>query len=56
MCVPVWAVHEGMPSFDLHYESSYIAVHPIAPLCNGLLTVDVYHSIIKFFVLDGLPS
>jgi hypothetical protein len=42
MCVPVWAVHEGMPSFNLHYESSYIAVQPIASLCNGLLTVDVY--------------
>ena len=38
----VWAVHEGMPSFDLHYETTYIAVQPITPLYNGLLTFDVY--------------
>src|SRR5256886_8158121 len=38
----VWAVHEGMPSFDIHYEGSYVAAQPIGPLYNGLLTFDVY--------------
>ena len=38
----VWAVHESMPSFDLHYETSYIVAQPIGPLYNGLLTFDVY--------------
>jgi peptide/nickel transport system substrate-binding protein len=38
----VWAVHESMPSFDLHYDNSYIAGQPIGPLYNGLLTFDVY--------------
>ena len=30
----VWAVHEGMPSFDIHYENSYVAVQPIGRLCT----------------------
>src|SRR5215471_12983914 len=38
----VWAVHESMPSFDLHYDNSYIVAQPIGPLYNGLLTFDVY--------------
>ena len=38
----VWAVHESMPSFDLHYDNSYIVSQPIGPLYNGLLTFDVY--------------
>lgn len=38
----VYAVHESMPNFDIHYEATYIAVQPIAPLYNGLLTLDVY--------------
>jgi peptide/nickel transport system substrate-binding protein len=38
----VWAVHEGMPSFDLTYEGTYIAAQPIGPIYNGLLTFDVY--------------
>src|SRR5215468_8616962 len=38
----VWAVHESMPSFDLHYDNSYIVGQPIGPLYNGLLTFDVY--------------
>ena len=38
----VWAVHESMPSFDPHYETSYIVAQPIGPLYNGLLTFDVY--------------
>jgi peptide/nickel transport system substrate-binding protein len=38
----VWAVHEGMPTFDIHYETTYIAAQPIGPLYNGLLTFDVY--------------
>ena len=39
----VWAVHESMPSFDLHYDNSYIVSQPIGPLYNGLLTFDVYN-------------
>jgi peptide/nickel transport system substrate-binding protein len=38
----VWAVHEGMPSFDISYEGTYIAAQPIGPIYNGLLTFDVY--------------
>jgi ABC-type transport system substrate-binding protein len=38
----VWAVHEGMPTFDIHDETTYIAAQPIGPLYNGLLTCDVY--------------
>src|SRR5215831_4077941 len=38
----VWAVHEGMPDFDIHYQGTYIAAQPIGPLYNGLLTFDVY--------------
>ena len=38
----VWAVHEYMPSFDLHWETSYITVQALGPLYNGLLTFDVY--------------
>src|SRR5499427_1861551 len=40
--IMVWAVHESMPSFDLHYDNSYIVGQPIGPLYNGLLTFDVY--------------
>ena len=38
----LWAVHEGMPDFDIHYTGTYIAAQPIGPLYNGLLTLDVY--------------
>lgn len=38
----IWAVHESMPSFDTHYETTYVAAQPIAPIYNGLLTLDVY--------------
>ena len=38
----VWAVHEYMPSFDIMYETSYIAGQPLGPLYNGLLAFDVY--------------
>jgi peptide/nickel transport system substrate-binding protein len=38
----VWAVHEGMPDFDIHYQGTYIAAQPIGPIYNGLLTFDVY--------------
>ena len=37
----VWAVHEYMPSFDIMYETSYIAGQPLGPLYNGLVTLDV---------------
>ena len=40
----IWAVHEGMPSFDIHYETTYIAAQPVSPLYNGLLTFDVYNN------------
>jgi len=40
----IWAVHEGMPSFDIHFETTYIAAQPIGPLFNGLLTFDVYNN------------
>jgi peptide/nickel transport system substrate-binding protein len=38
----VWAVHEGMPDFDIHYQGTYIAAQPIGPIYNGLLTFDMY--------------
>ena len=38
----LWAVHEGMPDFDIHSQGTYIAAQPIGPLYNGLLTFDVY--------------
>jgi hypothetical protein len=37
----VWAVHEGMPTFDIHYETTYIAAQPVGPLYNGLLTFEI---------------
>ena len=40
----IWAVHEGMPSFDIHFETTYIAAQPVGPLYNGLLTFDVYNN------------
>jgi peptide/nickel transport system substrate-binding protein len=40
----IWAVHESMPDFDIHYESSYIAAQPIGPIYNGLVTQDVYNN------------
>ena len=38
----IWAVHEGMPDFDIHYQGTYIAAQPIGPIYNGLLTLNVY--------------
>jgi peptide/nickel transport system substrate-binding protein len=38
----VWAVHESMPDFDIHYSDTYIVAQPIGPLYNGLLTFDMY--------------
>src|SRR5215470_2551618 len=40
----VWAVHEGMPDFDIHYTGSYVLAQPVGPLYNGLLTFDVYNN------------
>jgi peptide/nickel transport system substrate-binding protein len=40
----VWAVHEGMPDFDIHYQGSYIVAQPIGPIYNGLLTFDLYNN------------
>src|SRR4029453_15596251 len=37
-----WAVPEGMPDFDIHYQGTYIAAQPIGPIYNGFLTFDVY--------------
>ena len=42
--IVVWAVHESMPDFDTHYETSYIAAQPIGPIYNGLVTQDVYNN------------
>src|SRR5262245_26497377 len=38
----IWAVHEGMPDFDIHYQTTYITAQPVGPIYNGLLTFDVY--------------
>jgi peptide/nickel transport system substrate-binding protein len=38
----VWAVHESMPDFDIHYSDTYIVAQPIGSLYNGLLTFDMY--------------
>jgi len=38
----LWAVHEGMPDFDIHYQGTYIVAQPIGPIYNGLLTIDMY--------------
>jgi peptide/nickel transport system substrate-binding protein len=40
----VWAVHESMPSFDMHWDTSYILAQPVGPIYNGLLTFDVYRN------------
>src|SRR5215467_2736766 len=40
----VWAVHEGMPDFDIHYTGSYILAQPVGPMYNGWLTFDVYNN------------
>ena len=40
----VWAVHEGMPHFDIHVEGSYILAQPVGPLYNSLLTFDLYNN------------
>ena len=39
----IWAVHEGMPHFDIHVEGSYILAQPVGPLYNSLLTFDLYN-------------
>jgi peptide/nickel transport system substrate-binding protein len=39
----VWAVHESMPSFDMHYDTSYILAQPVGPIYNGLVTQDPYN-------------
>jgi peptide/nickel transport system substrate-binding protein len=38
----IWAVHEGMPHFDIHVDGSYILAQPVGPLYNSLLTFDLY--------------
>ena len=40
----IWAVHEGMPHFDIHIEGSYILAQPVGPLYNSLLTFDLYNN------------
>jgi peptide/nickel transport system substrate-binding protein len=40
----IWAVHEGMPHFDIHAEGSYILAQPVGPLYNSLLTFDLYNN------------
>ena len=41
--IVIWAVHESMPSFDIHFDSSYILAQPVGPMYNGLVTQDPYH-------------
>jgi peptide/nickel transport system substrate-binding protein len=40
----IWAVHEGMPHFDIHVDGSYILAQPVGPLYNSLLTFDLYNN------------
>jgi peptide/nickel transport system substrate-binding protein len=40
----IWAVHESMPSFDMHYDTSYILAQPVGPIYNGLVTQDPYNN------------
>src|SRR5215831_10789005 len=40
----IWAVHEGMPDFDIHVEGSYILAQPVGPLYNSLLAFDLYNN------------
>jgi peptide/nickel transport system substrate-binding protein len=40
----IWAVHEGMPHFDIHAEGSYILAQPAGPLYNSLLAFDLYNN------------
>ena len=40
----IWAVHEGMPNFDIHFEGTYILAQPVGPLYNSLLTFDFYNN------------
>jgi peptide/nickel transport system substrate-binding protein len=40
----VWAVHESMPTFDMHYDTSYILAQPVGPIYNGLVTQDPYNN------------
>jgi peptide/nickel transport system substrate-binding protein len=41
--IVLWAVHESMPTFDTHFDTSYILAQPVAPLYNGLVTQDPYN-------------
>ena len=41
--IVVWAVHESMPTFDIHFDTTYILAQPVAPLYNGLVTQDPYN-------------
>ena len=36
-----YATHAAFSSFDLHWESSYVATQPLTPIYNGLLMRDV---------------
>ena len=40
----IWAVHESMPHFDIHFDGSYIIAQPVGPLYNSLLTYDLYNN------------
>ena len=41
--IVIWAVHESMPSFDMHVDTSYILAQPVGPIYNGLVTQDPYN-------------
>jgi ABC-type oligopeptide transport system substrate-binding subunit len=36
----IWAVHESMATFDIHFDTAYILAQPVAPLYNELVTQD----------------
>ncbi|HEY7493388.1 MAG TPA: hypothetical protein VIH59_20020, partial [Candidatus Tectomicrobia bacterium] len=40
----IWAVHEGMPHFDIHADGTYILAQPVGPLYNSLLAFDLYNN------------
>jgi Bacterial extracellular solute-binding proteins, family 5 Middle len=40
----VWAVHQSMPMFDIHFDTTYIPAQPVAPVYNGLVTQNPYNA------------
>ena len=38
--IVLWAVHESMPTFDTHFDTSYILAQPVAPLLDTAAITD----------------